>query len=264
MKTHPSPHHSPAWPTRLTLAALLLAATHATPLLATPTFEDTTAQRVLACTGCHGKEGRAATDGYYPRIAGKPVGYLYNQLLNFKEGRREYALMTHLISPLTDTYLREFAEHFSALDLPYSAPQAPTVAGDVLRAGEKLAKTGDEARKIPACAQCHGDALTGVSPATPGLLGLPRSYLSAQLGAWKTKQRRAHAPDCMAQVVESLSDADITAVSAWLAAQRVPDDSRPAPSAKAQLPLQCGTAPQAGASAAATPAATPAAAKVKP
>ena len=30
----------------------------------------------LACTGCHGAEGRAASDGYYPRIAGKPAGYL--------------------------------------------------------------------------------------------------------------------------------------------------------------------------------------------
>ena len=38
------------------------------------------AQRVLACTGCHGPEGRAAADGYYPRIAGKPAGYLFNQL----------------------------------------------------------------------------------------------------------------------------------------------------------------------------------------
>ena len=30
---------------------------------------------LLACTTCHGKEGRAGPDGYYPRIAGKPAGY---------------------------------------------------------------------------------------------------------------------------------------------------------------------------------------------
>ena len=152
--------------------------------------------------------------------------------------------MAHLIDPLSDAYLQEFAQYFATLDLPYSAPQPVTVSGDVLRAGEKLARKGDESRKIPACVQCHGDGLTGVMPATPGLIGMPRSYLSAQLGAWKTKLRRAHAPDCMAQVAERLSDADITAVSAWLAAQRVPNDSKSVQPGKAPPPLDCGTAPK--------------------
>ena len=80
------------------------------------------AQRMLACTGCHGPEGRAAADGYYPRIAGKPAGYLFNQLVNFRDGRRAYALMTNLLAPLDDAYLREIAAHFAGLDLPYPAP----------------------------------------------------------------------------------------------------------------------------------------------
>ena len=84
---------------------------------------DTMAQRVVPCTGCHGKEGRATPDGYFPRIAGKPAGYLYNQLLNFRDGRRHYPLMVYLVEHLTDDYLREMARHFSALDLPYPAPQ---------------------------------------------------------------------------------------------------------------------------------------------
>jgi cytochrome c553 len=87
--------------------------------------EDTMAQRVLACTGCHGAEGRAGADGYYPRIAGKPSGYLYNQLLNFRDGRRQYPLMSELLQTLSDDYLREMAEHFSSLDLPYPAPARP-------------------------------------------------------------------------------------------------------------------------------------------
>src|SRR4051794_11756086 len=65
-------------------AFLLAALAFATTAAAAPKFEDTMAQRVLACTGCHGPQGRAAPDGYYPRIAGKPPGYLYNQLLNFR------------------------------------------------------------------------------------------------------------------------------------------------------------------------------------
>ena len=68
------------------------------------------AQRTLACTGCHGVQGRAASDGYYPRLAGKPARYLYNQLLNFREGRRHYGLMTQLLAPLNDAYLMDRSE----------------------------------------------------------------------------------------------------------------------------------------------------------
>src|SRR5688572_5862053 len=82
-------------------------------------FEDTMAQRTLACTTCHGREGRAGPDGYYPRLAGKPRGYLYNQLLNFREGRRHYGLMAGLVDPLSDAYLYEIARHFSEQDAPY-------------------------------------------------------------------------------------------------------------------------------------------------
>ena len=49
---------------------------------------DTIPERTRPCTACHGKEGRATREGYFPRIAGKPAGYLYNQLVNFREGRR--------------------------------------------------------------------------------------------------------------------------------------------------------------------------------
>src|SRR3712207_3407120 len=52
--------------------------------------EDPMARRVAAWTVCHGEQGRAATDTCYPRITGKPDGYLYSQLVNFRDGRRQY------------------------------------------------------------------------------------------------------------------------------------------------------------------------------
>src|SRR6185295_3663139 len=55
---------------------------------------DTLEQRLIACEACHGKQGEGAQKGeIYPRLAGKPAGYLYNQLNNFREGRRKYAVM---------------------------------------------------------------------------------------------------------------------------------------------------------------------------
>ena len=205
-------------------------------------FEDSMAQRTLACVGCHGKEGRAGPDGFYPRIAGKPEGYLYNQLLNFRDGRRHYGLMTRLLDPLSDAYLLEIARHFASLDLPYPPPQPTTMPAALLRRGQVLAQQGDAAKGIPACVQCHGDALTGVRPNTPGLLGLPRDYLNAQLGAWRTGQRRAHAPDCMAKIAQQLTPEDLTAVAGWLAAQPVPAHAHAVASLPRPPAISCGSA----------------------
>ncbi|MFY7865476.1 c-type cytochrome [Roseateles sp.] len=205
-----------------------------------PAFEDTMAQRAKACTLCHGKEGRAAADGYYPRLAGKPAGYLYKQLLNFRDGRRDYGLMSELIEPLSDAYLKELADYFSQLSLPYAPAQAPGLSPEELSRGQQLVLQGDPARKLPACVQCHGQALTGVQPFIPGLLGLPRDYLNGQLGAWRSGQRRAVPPDCMAHIAKQLAPAEINAISHWLAAQEPSAGAKPAPSLAQPLPLECG------------------------
>ena len=194
---------------------------------------DSMAQRMQACAACHGREGRAASDGYYPRIAGKPQEYLYRQLLNFRERRRGYAPMTHMVKLLTDDYLREIATYFSQLDLPYAPPQPGPTTPQGLALGGGLVKLGDKARGIPACQSCHGPAMTGVQPDTPGLVGLPRDYINAQLGAWKTGLRSAVAPDCMARVAALLGPQDIAALSMWLASQPVPADAKAVPAALA-------------------------------
>ena len=203
-------------------------------------FANTIAQRVLACTGCHGEQGRAGPDGYYPRLAGKPAGYLFNQLRTFRDERRHYELMNGLLALLDDAYLREIAAYFASLDVPYPPPAAVTAPQALRDRGEALVRQGDPSRSLPACTQCHGDAMTGRAPFIPGLLGLPRDYLNAQLGAWRNGQRRAIEPDCMAEVARALAPEDIGALSAWLASQPVPAHAQPASAAGATLPLACG------------------------
>jgi cytochrome c553 len=227
-----------------TYAALLVAlnALH-------PSFAQSTAKRMQACTTCHGAGatatvGRTANEVYFPRIAGKPALYLYNQLINFRDGRRHYGLMVGLVEHQSDAALMEMAQYFSQLQLPYPDPQAPpagTSAAQMQR-GQQLALRGDAAQGIAACASCHGAALLGAEPAyptIPGLLGLPRDYMAAQIGAWQTGMRKAQSPDCMAQIARKLKPEDVSAVATWLAAQPVP---QPVPQSAPQFAPQFASA----------------------
>lgn len=219
------------------LACALFAAWPAAPA----PVPDTMAQRMQACVACHGKEGRATNAGFFPRIAGKPAGYLYNQLVNFREGKRANATMAYLVDQMSDAYLREIAGYFASLDLPYPPPQTVNAPPALLARGEQLVRQGDARRGIPACAQCHGAAMTGTAPAMPGLLGLPRDYLLAQFGAWRTGQRQAAEPDCMGTIARRLSEEDLTAAATWLSAQPVAGKAATAASLPAQLPIACGS-----------------------
>ncbi|NYE60975.1 cytochrome c553 [Duganella sp. 1224] len=227
-------------------AALGLAAALAATPPPPPPPPDTLAQRIAACLSCHGVKERG--DAYFPRIAGKPAGYLYNQLRHFRDGHRHYPMMTYMVANLSDDYLREIADYFAAQHPPYPPPPpgsgSSASAAQVAR-GDLLVHQGDAARQIPACVSCHGAALTGVEPALPGLLGLPSDYINAQFGNWKNKTRRATAPDCMATIAARLSDSDVAALSAWLSKQ-IPDaNARPAATIPTPLPIACGSYPPA-------------------
>ncbi|MEZ5706909.1 MAG: hypothetical protein R3E56_17620 [Burkholderiaceae bacterium] len=66
-----------------TLGLAMVAGVQAGDAVARP-VPDTLGQRLMACTLCHGKEGRATNTGFFPRIAGKPEGYLYHQPRHFR------------------------------------------------------------------------------------------------------------------------------------------------------------------------------------
>jgi cytochrome c553 len=204
---------------------------------------DTMAARVLACASCHGPEGQGTNDEYFPRLAGKPAGYLYNQLIAFRDARRKYPPMNYLLEFLPDAYLKKMAEHFASLRPPFPQVAPPVVSNEILAKGEALVTRGDPARDIPACQGCHGSSFTGMEPAIPGLLGLRASYISAQLGAWRYGTRTAAAPDCMQQVAGRLTEDDVKAIAAWLSSRPAPADPSPAAHGSLPMPLPCGSEP---------------------
>ncbi|SFW13134.1 cytochrome C [Nitrosovibrio sp. Nv17] len=205
---------------------------------------DTMAERVKACIVCHTTADKAGRDAYYPRIAGKPEGYLFNQLRNFRDGRRHYRPMKLLLENLPDAYLREMARHFSALELAFPPPEPLAIPPEEADLARTLILRGDPARDIPACTACHGADLMGTAPFIPGLLGLPRVYLLAQFGNWRNGGlMRGQAHDCMSEIAGRLAPRETDALAAWLAA-RPGTTARPADAAAAlpaELARRCGS-----------------------
>jgi cytochrome c553 len=204
---------------------------------------DTIAARVQGCSTCHGSVGEGTKDGYFPRIAGKPAGYLFNQLQNFREGRRSYPPMNYLLAYLHDDYLTEMATFFSAQRVAFVSKESSSLPAADLGAGANLVMHGN-AHGVPACMACHGPKLTGMNPGIPGLIGLHSRYISAQLEAWRAGTRRAKNPDCMHDIATRLSETEITVVSAWLSMQTASAALAPAAVGHWQTPLPCGSEPQ--------------------
>ena len=210
---------------------------------ALPSFQrmDSMEARVQGCVTCHGQSGQGTSNGYFPRIAGKPAAYLYNQLVAFRDGTRKYAPMNHLVAYLPDAYLKEMADYFSKQRPPFSPAPAVAASPETLSRGGTLVSAGDPKLGIPACASCHGKGLTGMAPGIPGLVGLRQPYIAAQLVRWKIGERHAAIPDCMARIASRLSDSDITAVSSWLSTVPAPEDSTPESSNLIRMPFACGS-----------------------
>ena len=179
---------------------------------------------------------------YAPSIAGKPAGYLHQQLANFRDGRRQHRVMQQMLAYLADDYLREMAAYYAVQQAALAA-RARGAQPEALTHGRTLVEQGDPGRDLPACTSCHGAALLGVEPAIPGLLALSSDYLSAQLGAWREGVRHAASPDCMASITERLTRDDIAAITAWIASRAVPRPHSPASSLPGELPMPCGGVP---------------------
>ncbi len=199
---------------------------------------DTMAQRLLACTSCHGKDGAGSPhDPGVPSLAGKPAGYLLQQLVYFRTGQRHYPPMEYVTRQLSPQYMRQIADYFSQQDVPVHAGTAPALPAAVLARGKQLVDHGDPSLGVPSCKQCHGDRLTGVKPMVPGLAGLSYDYIRAQLQLWRSHKRGAGGTFCMGVVANRLRGDDVDAVAGWVASRPVPKDMSPVASRADAAPL---------------------------
>lgn len=84
------------------LAALPLRAQTPTP----PT-------RLGLCAACHGASGHASMPGV-PHLAGQRLDYLRDALKQYRDGRRNVAVMRAAVGPVSDAELDALAHWYSA------------------------------------------------------------------------------------------------------------------------------------------------------
>jgi cytochrome c553 len=66
-----------------------------------------------ACAACHGSEGNKPVTGETPRLAGQQYDYLVQVLTEYRNGKRDNAIMMAMAKPLTDKEIRDLASYFS-------------------------------------------------------------------------------------------------------------------------------------------------------
>jgi cytochrome c553 len=184
-------------------------------------------QGAPACMTCHGANGAGQSAAGFPRLAGLSAAYLQRQLDDFASGSRANAIMQPVASALGEAERKALGEYYSRLAIPpaLATPTTPMPANDSV--GALLATRGRWSQQVPGCDQCHAPGGVGVGTNFPPLAGQSATYIENQLRAWKQGSRRNDPLELMQHVCKALSDADITAVATWYAAQ--PLDSKGIP-----------------------------------
>ncbi len=172
------------------------------------------------CAACHGPTGNSENPEW-PSLAGQHHEYLVEQLQLLKSGVRVAPAMNPMAATLSPQDMADVASHFEQQTL-VGLEADPAL----WQAGQKLYRGGDAARAIPACIGCHGPNGRGNGPARwPQIRGQQPGYVAAQLKNDAARSRYAAvagqpAPpagaEIMSDIAGRMSNADITAVAAYL------------------------------------------------
>ena len=215
-------HRSIALSLMLVLAAATQAADKpAAADPAAPKADVAKGQQIAAqiCAACHNPDGNSAVSAN-PKLAGQHAAYLYKQLKNFKsEGgkpaERNNPIMGGMVAALTDQDMRNVAAFYASQTLTGEQAKVPAI-----EAARKLYRAGDAARGLPACAACHGPAGAGIPDQYPRIGGQFADYTEAQLKAFRSGERANDPNKMMRTVAAKMSDAEIKAVSDYIAGLR--------------------------------------------
>jgi cytochrome c553 len=172
------------------------------------------------CAACHAADGNsvAATN---PKIAGQFPEYLHKQLSDFKpqagkKAARESAIMTPMVTNLSDADMKNLAAYYSGQKLKPAA----AVDKDLAALGQRIWRGGIAASNVPACAGCHGPAGAGIPAQFPRLSGQFAEYIAAQLKGFKEGARANDPNGTMRGVAARMTEREIRAVAEYAAGLR--------------------------------------------
>ncbi|MGH8214149.1 MAG: c-type cytochrome [Rhodanobacteraceae bacterium] len=185
--------------------------------------------KAAACGACHGMDGNS-TDPQYPKLAGQGEQYIVTQLMRFKSGVRQNAIMQGMAASLSPQDMHDLGAYFS------QQKRLPGVADEKLaKDGGELYREGDASRGIPSCMGCHGpDGAGNPGWRVPNIGGQHADYVQQQLQAWHdggSWGSDAHAT-IMPTIARRLTEQDISAVSSYVEGLHAspPPESSAAPS----------------------------------
>src|SRR5262247_4049456 len=96
------------------LVATVLIAALTSPSLRAADADAAKGQPIAAgiCAACHGADGNSPIPAN-PNLAGQHASYIYKQLSDYKAGRRKNAVMSGMVSNLSDSDMRNLAAYFA-------------------------------------------------------------------------------------------------------------------------------------------------------
>ncbi len=165
------------------------------------------------CAACHGADGNSTTPAN-PSLAQQHPEYLVKQLQEFKNGKRDNAIMKGFASALSDEDMRNIAFWLASK----KAKDGAAKDKKLVTLGERIYRGGIADRQIAACAGCHSPNGAGIPAQYPRLKGQHADYTAAQLVAFRDGVRANNAQ--MRDVAAKMNDREIKAVSDYIAGLR--------------------------------------------
>jgi cytochrome c553 len=149
----------------------------------------------------------------FPKLAGQGEAYLVKQLIEFKSGVRNNAVMASMVASLNEQDMADLAAYFSSNKITPGA-----VSEDLAATGQQIFSGGNKKSGLPACMACHGPAGAGVPAAKwPALSGQHSAYVEAQLKSFAAGTRSNDPNSMMRDIASKMTADEMKAAAAYVA-----------------------------------------------